>query len=319
MIKNRYYDYGLFVTRYSSLIMLPQALAETLATTLGQPITDARQIGGGYVSAVARVRAGRDQYVVKWFAQAPTTPPGWVSPFAAEAYALEHIRATSTVHVPQVAAQGDAQNGCPPFILLEWIEEDSTARRGTAGETLGQQLAALHRVTTSAYGWDHHNYIGLAPQRNTWTTSWTVFWAEQRLGVQMDLLQQAGRLPPQRARRLEQLIARLPEWIDDQAMAPSLLHGDLWGGNWLITSKDTPVLIDPAAYYGDREAELAMCHLFGGFPRQFFRAYDAAWPPTPGRDERIPLYQLYHLLNHLLGFGESYGAQVDAVLRHYVG
>jgi fructosamine-3-kinase len=118
---------------------------------------------------------------------------------------------------------------------------------------------------------------------------------------------------------LERFIARLEEWIDDQAVQPSLLHGDLWGGNWLISTNHQPVLIDPAPYYGDREAELAMCHLFGGFPAHFFHAYNEAWPPASGRDERIPLYQLYHLLNHLLGFGESYGAQVDRVLRRYVG
>ncbi len=299
--------------------MLPQALTNALTTTLGQPIHDAQRIGGGYVSAVARVSAGRERYVVKWLAEAPIIPRGWPSPFAAEAYALEQLSAPNAVRVPHVIAQADAHDDSPPFILLEWIDETAHADRRAAGETLGQQLAALHRVTAPAYGWAQSNYIGLAPQLNTWTGSWTRFWAEQRLGAQMDLLQRAGRLVAQRAQRLERMIVRLPEWIDDGAVQPSLLHGDLWGGNWLITADNTPVLIDPAAYYGDREAELAMCHLFGGFPSHFFHAYDEAWPPALGRDERIPLYQLYHLLNHLLGFGESYGIQVDRVLRHYVG
>jgi len=299
--------------------MLPQTLAETLAITLGGPIHNVQRIGGGYVSTVARVSAGREHYVVKWFAAAPSTPAAWPSPFAAEAYALEQVKVTEAVRVPHVVAQADAHNECPPFILLEWIEEQAHADRRAAGETLGQQLAALHRVTAPTYGWAQHNYIGLAPQPNSWTTSWTAFWAEQRLGAQMDLLAQAGRLSRQRAQRLERLITRLPEWIDDEAVQPSLLHGDLWGGNWLIAANNTPVLIDPAAYYGHREAELAMCHLFGGFPPHFYHAYDEAWSPTPGRDERILLYQLYHLLNHLLGFGESYGAQVDAVLWRYVG
>ena len=100
---------------------------------------------------------------------------------------------------------------------------------------------------------------------------------------------------------------------------PSLLHGDLWGGNWLVGASGEPVLIDPAVYFGDREAELAMCHLFGGFPGSFFAAYDALWPPAPGRAERVRLYQLYHLLNHLNLFGEGYGGQVDAILRDFVG
>ena len=297
--------------------MLPQALAETLTGMLGEPTHDAQGIGGGYVSAVARISAGRERYVVKWLTEAPSLPSGWPSPFAAEAYALQQIEAANAVRVPHVITQANAQNNCPTFILLEWIEEHAQADRKAAGETLGQQLAALHRGTANAFGWEQHNYIGLAPQPNAWNTSWTQFWVDQRLGAQMDLLQKAGRLSPQRAQWLDRLIARLPEWIDDHAVQPSLLHGDLWGGNWLIDSNNMPVLIDPAAYYGDREAELAMCHLFGGFPPQFFHAYDEAWPPASGRDERIPLYQLYHLLNHLLGFGESYGAQVDRVLRHY--
>ncbi len=299
--------------------MLPQALTETLASTLSAPVHAVQCLGGGAISNVARISVGRERYVVKWFTQAPSTPPGWPSPFAAEAYALAKIEVTNTVRVPHVVVQAEAQDHCPPFILLQWIEQHAQADQRAAGETLGQQLAALHRVGAHAFGWEHGNYIGLAPQPNTWTTSWTQFWAEQRLGAQMNLLQQAGRLSPQRAQRLEELIQWLPTWIDDQVVQPSLLHGDLWGGNWLISTNNTPVLIDPAAYYGDREAELAMCHLFGGFPPRFFRAYDEAWPPAPGRDECIPLYQLYHLLNHLLGFGESYSAHVDAVLRRYVG
>jgi fructosamine-3-kinase len=297
--------------------MVPQALFETLTSTLGAPVHTVERLGGGAISDVARVGIGRERYVVKWFAEAPKTPAGWPQPFAAEAYALEQIAATNTVRVPHVVAQAGAQDSCPPYIVLEWIKEHTQANPRAAGEMLGQQLAALHRITAPAYGWEQHNYIGLAPQLNTWTTSWTQFWAEQRLGAQMNLLQQAGRLSPTRAQRLEALIQRLPAWIDNRVVQPSLLHGDLWGGNWLIDINNEPVLIDPAAYYGDREAELAMCHLFGGFPSRFFHAYDDAWPPAPGRDERIPLYQLYHLLNHLLGFGESYGAQVDAVLRRY--
>ncbi len=135
----------------------------------------------------------------------------------------------------------------------------------------------------------------------------------------MELAAQNGYLPAARQQRLEQLINRLGNWIDDHAIQPSLLHGDLWGGNWLIDLHSKPVLIDPAVYFGDREAELAMCHLFEGFPDDFFRAYDEAWPPVPGREERLPLYQLYHLLNHLNLFGESYAGQVDHILQRYVG
>ncbi|HSH81210.1 MAG TPA: fructosamine kinase family protein, partial [Herpetosiphonaceae bacterium] len=142
---------------------------------------------------------------------------------------------------------------------------------------------------------------------------------ERRLRPQMDLARAGGRLPATRERLLDRLLERLDRWIDHRPEPPSLIHGDLWGGNWLTNTNGRPALIDPAVYYGHREAELAMCRLFGGFPDTFFAAYDEAWPPLPGRDERLPLLQLYHLLNHLNLFGEGYGGQVDGVLRRYVG
>lgn len=124
-------------------------------------------------------------------------------------------------------------------------------------------------------------------------------------------------MPPARRNRLERLMARLDQCLHD-AEPPALLHRDLCRGNWLISSTDEPVLIDPAVYYGHREAELAMCHLFGGFPPAFFADYDEAWLPLEGRPDRLPLYQLYHLLNHLNLYGESYEQAVDRILQRYV-
>ena len=118
---------------------------------------------------------------------------------------------------------------------------------------------------------------------------------------------------------MQQLVDHLDTWLEPRPEPPALIHGDLWSGNWLIDRAGAPVLIDPAVSYSHREAELAMCRLFGGFPDAFFAAYDAAWPPAPGRDDRLPLYQLYHLLNHLNLFSEGYGGQVDRVVHRYVG
>src|SRR5689334_14687353 len=118
---------------------------------------------------------------------------------------------------------------------------------------------------------------------------------------------------------MDRLLDRLDDWVDDRAVAPALLHGDLWGGNFIVGPGGAPALIDPAAYYGDREADLAFTALFGGFPESFYRAYVEAWPLAPGWQERRDLYNLYHLLNHLNLFGEGYGAQVDRVLRRYAG
>jgi fructosamine-3-kinase len=223
------------------------------------------------------------------------------------------------LRVPEVYAQAEATSDCPAFLLMEWIESRTGTDRNKAGAALGYRLALLHRQTSGEYGLDYDNYCGASVQLNGWYASWLDFFRERRLGAQTQMAQAAGLLPPERGRKLARLLDVLDTWIDDRPEPPSLLHGDLWSGNWLIDGDGEPVLIDPAVYYGHREAELAMCRLFGGFPPDFFAAYDAVCAPLPGRDERLPLYQLYHLLNHLNLYGESYGRQVDQILLRYVG
>jgi fructosamine-3-kinase len=150
-------------------------------------------------------------------------------------------------------------------------------------------------------------------------SSWRTFFRERRLGFQAELARRHGLLAGERARRLERLMERLDSWIDDGIVQPALLHGDLWGGNFIVGLGGLPALIDPAVCYGDREADLAFTTLFGGFPERFYRAYYEAWPLPAGWQERRDLYNLYHLLNHLNLFGESYGGAVDATLRRYAG
>jgi len=299
--------------------MLPRSLAAALAQTLGAVPRRAQSIGGGDINRAARFVAGGRSYLVKWNVHPPVPPPGAPGMFAAEARGLARLAGTRTLRVPAVHAFADGEDQGPAYILLEWIDSAPSGGRADTGAALGRGLAALHRTTDVAYGLEHDNYCGATPQVNGWLESWIAFFGQRRLGVQMELATQKGRMNRERRRRLERLIARLGEWIDEAAIQPSLLHGDLWGGNWMAGPKGEPVIFDPAIYYGDREAELAMCHLFGGFPDEFFRAYDEAWPPAPGRDERLPLYQLYHLLNHLNLFGEGYGSGVDRILRQYVG
>jgi fructosamine-3-kinase len=297
---------------------LPAALAALLAEQLNAELGEVRLIGGGDISQAARVEAGGRPYLVKWNGRPPHAQPGWLEMFEAEAAGLALLASAQAVRVPAVVVHGAAHPGVvPAFIVMEWIDRGREQR--TAGATLGRQLADLHRATAPAYGLDHGNYCGATPQDNRTLPTWIEFYGQRRLGFQMELAGRQGLLPGERRRRLERLIGQLGRWIDESACQPSLLHGDLWGGNWLVDAAGQPVLIDPAVYYGDREAELAMCRLFGGFPADFFAAYDAAWPPAAGRDERIPLYQLYHLLNHLNLFGEGYGGQVDSILRHHIG
>jgi fructosamine-3-kinase len=266
---------------------LPTALAAILAEQLGAELSDVRLVGGGDISHAARIEAGGRTYLVKWHPRPPQPMPGWLEMFDAEAAGLALLASAQAVRVPAVHGHDTAQSGgAPAYILLEWIERGGEQR--SAGAALGRQLADLHRCTAQAYGLDHGNYCGATPQDNRWLATWVEFYGVRRLGFQMELAGRQGLMPRERRRRLERLIGQLDRWIDEAACRPSLLHGDLWGGNWLVDAAGQPVLIDPAVTYGDREAELAMCRLFGGFPPDFYTAYDAAWPPAPGRDRRIP-------------------------------
>jgi fructosamine-3-kinase len=305
------------------------------------PIAERTVVGGGSISQALRLRTARGEYLLKAGA------PGLPGFFAAEARGLALLASASAVRVPAALAHYDAeevrgwrleardgfqgsslksQASSDGFILLEWLPSPPHADRARAGELLGAALAAMHHATAlrqaqapQPYGLDHDNYIGATPQPNGPMASWLAFFRERRLGFQAELAQRNGHMRGERVRRLERLLNRLGEWIDDRATQPALLHGDLWGGNFIIGPGGAPVLIDPAAYYGDREADLAMTRLFGGFPPGFYRAYEAIWPLPDGWRERVGLYNLYHLLNHMNLFGESYGAEVDAILRRYVG
>ncbi len=238
--------------------------------------------------------------------------------FQREAEGLIALAATDALRIPAVLATGDGSAGSEvpgtAFLLLEAV---ATGRpTGKFFHRFGQQLADLHRLATAdRFGFDHDNYLGATPQPNGWTSDWVDFWAEHRLGHQMRLARQLDLSDTELETRSERLIQRLPDLIGSVTEPPSLLHGDLWSGNFMVGSDGEPVLIDPAAYYGHREAELAMCRLFGGFDPSFFLAYESSWPLEPGARERLDLYQLYHLLNHLNLFGSGYRSQCLAILR----
>ena len=210
--------------------------------------------------------------------------------FAAEAEGLEALR--PHIRVPQVLDHG--VKGGKAFIRLEHLD----LQRGDYA-SFGRMLAALHRQTGARYGWHRDNYIGLSPQQNGWSDDWAEFWRERRLRPQFE---RAGL----KCEFFEHL-------LQDHRPRPSLLHGDLWNGNAGFTAEG-PVVFDPAVYYGDREADLAMTELFGGFPLDFYTAYEEVYPLDKGYQTRKHLYNLYHLLNHLNLFGGGYLAQVKATL-----
>jgi protein-ribulosamine 3-kinase len=212
------------------------------------------------------------------------------------------------VRVPALLGEGVAA-GCA-WLALEWLELAPPS--AAADETLGRQLAQLHRCQAQRYGFAADNYIGATPQANGWLDDWPAFLAERRLRPQFEL---AARVPggePLRERGAR-LLESLAAYYAGYRPGASLLHGDLWGGNHAMLADQTPVLYDPAVYYGDREADLAMTRLFGGFGARFYAAYQADWPLDPGAAARIDLLNLYHVLNHANLYGGGYRAQALAL------
>ncbi len=289
--------------------MLPAALSEVLSSVLGGTIAFVQPVFGGDINYAAQIDCGSASYFVKWNANSPDAM------FATEAEGLRLLRGAGALRVPDVIAQGEADG--IGYLVLEWIETGNK-RAGNVMEAFGSGLAELHRQQAAQHGLDQNNFIGRLPQINTPTSSWISFYREQRIGYQMEVARQRGRLPRRREDLLTRLMERLDHWLDDEAITPSLLHGDLWGGNYLVDEQGRAVLIDPAVYYGHREMDLAMTELFGGFATRFYEAYQAAYPLV-GYDERRSLYQLYYILVHLNLFGEAYGGQVDSIAAYYAG
>jgi len=271
------------------------AICERLdAAGVGVAAAAPRPVSGGDISAAWRLGTDAGDLFLK------TGPASSLDMFTAEAEGLRELAAAAAVKVPAVIAAGEA--GDTAFLALEWLVFESAD--AAVERRFGQQLAVLHRNTGQQFGWHRDNTIGLTPQPNAWSDDWVAFFGERRLGFQLRLaaengfggeVQDSGR----------RLLKRLPLYFTDYTPQPSLLHGDLWGGNWSCCDGQ-PVMFDPAVYYGDRETDLAMTRLFGGFGAAFYEGYETAWPLAPGSDERMKLYQLYHVLNHLNLFGSAY-------------
>ena len=233
---------------------------------------------------------------------------------ACEAEGLRALGNTRTVRVPAVIAAGS--DGTTAYVAMEWLD----IRGSAAGAALGRLLARLHRATTprgpcgERFGWQRDNWIGGTPQSNAWDDDWCGFFGRQRLAPQFALARGNG-FGGALQRDGERLLAALPALLRAHAPAPSLLHGDLWSGNAATLANGEPVVFDPAVYVGDREADLAMTELFGGFGRDFRPAYEEAWPLDAGYPLRRDLYNLYHLLNHLNLFGASYLGRAEQITQ----
>jgi len=280
-------------------------LIDEIARSAGVRVrgTDVARVAGGSIDRAYRIAATPAPIFVKVGAAA-TLPM-----YEVEALALSALREAGGVRVPDVLATGATSAGA--FLVLEWIE--LVAPTEDAEAALGRGLAKLHRDTAPQYGWARDNRIGATRQPNAPADDWTPFFREQRLGFQRDLAGAAG-LPTSVRRSLDRLSGDLEHLIGGHATRPSLVHGDLWGGNWGATADAEPVIFDPAVHYADREVDIAMTRLFGGFGRRFYAAYEAEWPLPDGWEQRAVVYNLYHLLNHYNLFGAGYLEQIRASL-----
>lgn len=223
--------------------------------------------------------------------------------------ALVAMADSAAVKVPQVLlCDADHQSS---WLVLEWLEFGASNTRSSA--ILGTQLAALHRQIGASHGWERSNFIGLSPQPNRRHARWCDFFANERLGAQRDIAA-ANASTRGLADDLTRLIEHVPALLAAHEPEPSLVHGDLWGGNWGTLTTGDPALFDPACHYGDRETDLAMTELFGGFAPAFYVAYDAAWPRSRGYEDRRDLYQLYHIANHANLFGGGYIGRARSVM-----
>jgi len=229
--------------------------------------------------------------------------------FEAERDGLAELRAANAVRVPEPLATGAV--GDEAWLLTEYLEFG--ARTVESAALLGERLAAQHREVRSEFGWHRDNTIGSTPQLNPASPNWIEFLRDVRLGFQLRRASDNG-LDSRTVERGFLLLERLPALFNDYAPVASLLHGDLWGGNWGVAADGVPVIFDPAVYFGDREADIAMTMLFGGFGAAFLDAYEAAYPLDPGFQRRIDLYNLYHVLNHFNLFGGGYRRQAAHML-----
>lgn len=282
-----------------------QVLADALAEQLGVPCAPEpeRTVAGGSFHRCYRWACASGALFVKVVAAASAAQ------LAAEGAGLSELAKAASLRVPRVRAWGLA--GDEAFLALEWI--DAGAGTGETERRLGEGLARVHRVSAECFGWNIDNSIGATPQLNGWSSDWVAFWRERRLRLQLQWAVEkgfGGLLEEPGARLLE----TLDELLDGHRPAPSLLHGDLWGGNWCADVRGLPVIFDPAVYYGDREADLAMTRLFGGFGRAFYAAYESEWPLSAGHGVRSELYNLYHVLNHANLFGGGYARQARAMI-----
>ena len=282
-------------------------IARSIAQSTGTEfaIANTKSVGGGCINQGYKISSNDAEYFVK------LNRASQVEMFVAEAVGLKQMYATNTITIPKPICWGTVENSS--YIVLQWLNLAGGSNKSWT--EMGRQLAAMHRQGTSdRFGFEVNNTIGSTLQINTWMDNWADFFAQQRIGYQLKLAKRKGGNFPDTNKVVNAVRSRL----SDRQPEASILHGDLWSGNAAITADGAPVIFDPATYYGDREADLAMTELFGGFSAAFYSGYNEVWQLDSGYQQRKSIYNLYHILNHFNLFGGGYGSQAARIIKQMV-
>lgn len=282
-----------------------EQIAAQIAEATGEPfdISENRAVGGGCINQSSTVSDGKRTFFIK------LNRASELEMFAAEAVGVKEMWETQTIRVPKPICWGTA--GDSAYLVMEYLKLGGRGGSQVWRE-MGRQLAQMHRKgTRDRFGWDRNNTIGATPQVNDWTADWATFFAKHRIGFQMRLAARKGL----RFNGGEELLEKIPELLAGHQPVASIVHGDLWGGNASVTAEGEPVIFDPATYYGDREVDIAMTELFGGFSGAFYEGYNEEWPLDSGYSRRKTLYNLYHIINHFNLFGGGYGSQAQRMIQ----
>ncbi len=284
-------------------------IEQNISESTDQPfvVDNQNSIGGGCINTAMQLKGSGRSYFIK------LNNANRLDMFEAEAAGLAELAKAKAVRVPMPICSG--VSGSQAYIVLEYLEMGGSAR-GVMSE-FGEQLAQMHQYTNDRFGWSRENTIGATPQQNNWTAEWIDFYARLRLTYQIEMAADRG-IGRATIDATNRIIDQLSDFFVGYQPQASLLHGDLWSGNYGVLTSGEPVIFDPATYYGDREADLAMSELFGGFGREFYAAYDSAWPIDAGYTVRKTLYNLYHILNHFNLFGGGYGSQASSMANQLI-
>jgi len=289
---------------------IAQGITEKLAELVGAEgkLQIVAPVSGGSINSCWRVSYNKDSFFIK--VNSAVNYPGM---FKAEAAGLTELQSHNVIKVPGVIGEGEV--GGYQFLILEWINQGRNSVQSE--ELFGRQLADLHRIKHAKFGLDYNNYMGSLPQPNELTESYADFFIEYRLKPQVEIALSKKLLPLELERSFNSVYGILGSMLDNEVF-PSLVHGDLWSGNYLIDTSGSPVLVDPAISFSNREIDIAMTTLFGGFSNRFYESYHESFPLAKGWQERMDLWNLYPLLIHLNLFGTGYLRQIQSALNKYV-